>query len=127
MTQHHPLAVLETILLIALGGFAGANLRYFAGLVVPSSMVATLLVNVIGSFALSVLLYESVYSGIFTEQANIVFGTGFLSSFTTYSGFALDAFTASSSIAIEYIGVSYVLGFLAIYLGHTVAQQLGEI
>lgn len=54
MARHRPLAVLETILLIGLGGFAGVNLRYFAGLVVPSSLVATLLVNVIGSFALSV-------------------------------------------------------------------------
>lgn len=124
MSRDHPLARIETGLLIAIGGFAGSNMRYFVELIVPSSLIATMTVNVIGSFALGVLLYESMYTGIFTEQATIVFGTGFLSSFTTYSGFALDAFTTSPTIALGYIGSSYILGFTAVIIGKATAQTL---
>lgn len=127
MSHDHPLAKLETVLLIAIGGFAGSNMRYFVGLIVPSSLTATMIVNVIGSFALGVLLYEARYTGIFTEQATIVFGTGFLSSFTTYSGFALDIFTTSSATALGYIGLSYVLGFTAIIIGKITAQTFEVI
>lgn len=124
MSHDHPLAKLETALLIAIGGFAGSNMRYFVGLIVPSSLITTMAVNVIGSFALGVLLYEAMYTGVFTEQATIVFGTGFLSSFTTYSGFALDVFTTSPAIALGYVGLSYVLGFIAIIIGKVIAQTL---
>jgi len=83
MSQVHPLTRIETVLMIGIGGFAGSTLRYFVELTVPSTLGATLAVNAIGSFALGVLRSEAISSTRFSDQAGTVFGTGFLSSFTT--------------------------------------------
>ena len=90
MSSQHTLVRLEAVALIGIGGFAGSNLRYFVGFLAPG-IPGTLLVNVIGSFVLGFLLYEAIYSGLLAEQTQIVAGTGFLSSFTTYSTFALES------------------------------------
>jgi fluoride exporter len=127
MSQVHPLTRIETVLMIGIGGFAGSNLRYFVELTVPSTLGATLAVNAIGSFTLGVLLYEGIYSGRFSDQAGTVFGTGFLSSFTTYSMFAFDLFTSAPPLALAYLGASYLLGFLGVLAGQAVARGLEEI
>lgn len=122
----HPLARLETMLLIAVGGFAGSNLRYFVELTVSPSLGATLFVNAVGSFALGVLLYEGLRAGEFSEQATLVFGTGFLSSFTTYSTFVLDAWT-TPDVALAYIAASYVLGFGAVFAAGITVDAFGGV
>ena len=122
----NPYARLETILLIAVGGFAGANLRYFVDLAVPDALVATLLVNVLGSFALGVVLYESLRVGVGSEQARLVLGTGVLSSFTTFSTFVLDAVTAAPTVAAAYVLGSYVLGFTGVLLARGLVTRYLE-
>ncbi|WP_233785971.1 fluoride efflux transporter FluC [Planococcus halotolerans] len=72
---------------IALGGFLGAMARYLFYLVAESRWrqpkIATLLVNIIGSFVI----------GAFVGSGNLsVFWlTGFLGAFTTFSTMSLDA------------------------------------
>lgn len=127
MSRTHPLARLETLLLIAVGGFAGSNLRYFAILVIPSSLLAVLVVNVLGSFALGVILYDATRKEILSKQASVVFGTGFLASFTTYSEFALGAFTASPGTALAYVGTSYVLGFVAVLAARATVIRVEDL
>jgi CrcB protein len=83
MTGKHPLVELETLVLIGIGGFAGSNLRYFVGSLVPG-LRGTLVVNTLGSFALGFVLYEVLYSELLASQTRLAVGTGFLSSFTTY-------------------------------------------
>ncbi|WP_253738925.1 fluoride efflux transporter FluC [Halohasta salina] len=89
MTPRQLLTRLEPILLIAVGGFAGANLRGFVDLLVPGSLAGTLAVNVLGSFALGVLVYDSLGQPAIADNARLVFGTGFLSSFTENQGESL--------------------------------------
>ncbi|PSP52082.1 chromosome condensation protein CrcB, partial [Halobacteriales archaeon QH_3_68_24] len=78
----------ETYVLVAVGGFAGSNLRYLVDLLV-GGIAATLLVNVAGSFALGVVLYGVRRLGRLAPGTRAVVATGFLSSLTTYSTFAL--------------------------------------
>lgn len=108
------LAQLEPILLIAVGGFGGANLRHFVDLLVSGSLPATFLVNVAGSFALGVLVYDSMAQPAIADDSRLVFGTGFLSSFSTYSTFVVDALGAEPAVAAGYVLASYLVGFLAV-------------
>jgi CrcB protein len=109
----------ETLVLVAIGGYAGSNLRYLVGDLV-AGVGGTLLVNVLGSFALGFLLYEARYSAVISRRTHVVVGTGFLSSFTTYSAFALEAVTLGFT-GIGYVAASYVLGFGAVVFGQHLA------
>ncbi len=111
------LTKLEPVLLVGIGGFAGANLRYAADLMVPGVVIGTFLVNVLGSFALGVLVYDSLDGPIIGENSRLVFGTGFLSSFTTYSTFVLDTIHVEPLLAVGYVVGSYTAGFSAVVGG----------
>lgn len=117
---------LETLALIAIGGFAGSNLRFFAiGLL--SDVAAVLLANVVGSFALGFLLYEARYTGVIDRTSRVVFATGFLSSMTTYSTFALQAALAPGPIGLAAIvGANYALGFAAVLAGRWLAGLVAD-
>jgi len=110
------LTQLEPILLIAVGGFAGANLRYVVDLL-AGGLSGTFVVNVVGSFALAVLVYDSIDQPAIADNSRLVFGTGFLSSFTTYSTFVLDTVLVEPTVAVGYVGASYLLGFGAVLAG----------
>lgn len=121
MSAQHTLVRLEALALIGIGGFAGSNLRYFVGFLAPG-IPGTLLVNVIGSFVLGFVLYEAIYSGLLAEQTQIVAGTGFLSSFTTYSTFALETLQASPLLLVGNVLATYALGFTGVLAGRTLAR-----
>ncbi|WP_435360508.1 fluoride efflux transporter FluC [Haloarchaeobius sp. DFWS5] len=127
MTEDHPLRTVETLALVALGGFAGANLRYVLDVALgtlPTGLFGTLAANVAGCVLLGFVLYEEVYVGVFSRQLRVAVGTGFLSSFTTYSTFAVqtaDAASDSLAVAVGNVGANYALGFLGVVLGRWVA------
>ena len=124
MTETHPLAHLEAVLIIGIAGFAGSNLRYFLDLLIPSTLLATLTVNVLGCVALGFFFYEGLYSGLVSEQSYLVVATGFISSFTTYSTFVVDAVLADPAVAVLYVFGSYVFGFGAVLVGRQGARWL---
>ena len=115
MTRH-PLVRLETVVLIGIGGFAGSNLRYFADTLV-GGLGATLLVNALGSLVLGFVLYEAIHSGVIANRTRIVVSTGFLSSFTTYSTFALQSAQATPALLVANVAATYALGFLGVFGG----------
>ena len=114
MTQRQLLSQLEPMLLIAVGGFAGANLRYFFDLLLPGTLAATFFVNVVGSFALGVMVYDAMGRSAIADNSRLVLATGFLSSFSTYSTFIIDAALADPVTAVGYVLASYLVGFLAV-------------
>lgn len=124
--NEHPLVRLETIVLIGIGGFAGSNLRFFAAGIVPEPQAATtLLVNALGSLVLGFILYEAMHSGLLDEQTQLVAATGFLSSFTTYSTFALQtALLASPLWMILNVLANYALGFSGVLVGRRFARAI---
>jgi len=83
------------IFIIGLGGFFGAILRYLSSkyanlLLSPTFPYGTLLVNVIGSFALGYLYTLSVEKLAITENFRMFVGVGLLGAFTTFSTFSVE-------------------------------------
>ena len=116
----------EPYLLIAAGGFAGACVRYSMNETVHG-MYGILLINVIGCYLLGFLMYESIFIGAFSPQTRLVYGAGFIGSFTTFSTFSLQTFQASPAIAILNVAASLTLGFAFVLLGRlTVAKIAGR-
>lgn len=124
MSDTHPLIRLETIVLIGIGGFAGSNLRYFVAELLPG-LPGTLIANATGSFVLGFILYEAMYSGLLAEQTHWVAATGFLSSFTTYSTFALQTALASPIWMVGNVFANYALGISGVLLGRAFARMVG--
>ena len=122
----HVLERVEPLLLIAVGGFVGATLRHAVAVALPAGILpwGTLAANVLGSFALGVLLYESHLAGVLSPETRLVVGTGFLSSFTTYSTFAVETAGLVPELAVANVVVNYVLGFTAILGGRWVARVI---
>lgn len=110
--------------LIAIGGFAGSNLRYLFDIALPATLVGTFLVNVVGCGLLGFFIYEKQYTGAVGERMHLVLLTGFISSFTTYSTFVVDAVQSSPTIALAYVGATYAVGFLAVGIGRQTAAMV---
>lgn len=119
--------MVKNILLIGMGGFIGSVARYFVSklniyiniLEIP---VGTLLVNVIGSFAIGYLTGIANRSEILTPELRLLLMVGICGGFTTFSSFTNENLTLMHngqflSILI-YTGLSIILGFAAVYLGY---------
>lgn len=122
-TTETSLARIEPIALVAIGGFAGANVRYATGLFLPP-LAGTLAVNVVGSLFLGFLLYEAQFGGQLSAETRTVVATGFLSSLTTYSTFALESATASAPLLAANVVANYALGFSGVLVGRSLARRL---
>lgn len=109
--------------LIAAGGFLGAVSRYLVGIALPTAFPwGTLAANVGGTFLLGLLLYERHIADRLGAETRLIAGTGFCSSFTTYSTFAVETTRLSPELAALNVGANYALGFAAVLLGQVVAR-----
>jgi len=113
---------LSTPALVAVGGFAGAILRYAVSLLAPG-LPGTLAVNAAGSLALGCLVYESVGGSAFSERARTLLGTGFLASLTTYSTFAVQTAGVSPRLMAANVAANYLLGFGGALVGRALAVR----
>jgi len=92
--------------------------------------VTILLINVVGAFALGLLLESLVRRGPDAgrrRDLRLLVGTGVLGGFTTYSALAVDTATLLGDalpIAINYGVGSVVLGAVASWVGITVSAAL---
>jgi CrcB protein len=109
-----------TILHVALGGALGAVLRYLC-VSAAAFPYGTVLVNVLGSFAMGVLLIWLLESGTGHARWAPLLMTGVLGGFTTFSAFSLDAlrlFEAGQvSGALAYVFGTVVLCLAAVAVG----------
>jgi len=121
MPSNHLRRFLAAIFVIGIGGFAGATSRYLFDIFLASSLLSTLTVNVLGCIALGFLLADGISAELISDRSMLVLATGFISSFTTYSNFVLDAVLAEPMIAVGYVGASYGLGFIGVLIGRYVA------
>jgi CrcB protein len=120
------LRTVELVFLVAVGGFAGASLRHVVALAVPG-LGGTFVANVTGCLALGVLAYEAELVGVVAEETGYVAATGFCSSFTTYSTFALEAVQSPTLVGVGYVVSTYAVGFVAVLVGRGVARRLAEV
>jgi len=104
-------------LLVAVGGFAGAVARHGVDVAIGIGLggatgAGTLAANVLGSFALGVLVTRAT-----SRRTGLLVGTGALSSFTTYSTFVGDAVALGGVSGTGYVAVTYATGFGAALAG----------
>ncbi|MFB6072485.1 MAG: CrcB family protein [Halobacterium sp.] len=120
----HSLRTLEAAALVGVGGFAGANLRYAVALLAPG-LPGTLAVNAAGSLALGFLVYEAAGRGVLADESRTVLATGFLSSLTTYSTFAVQTAGVAPALMAANVAANYLLGFLGVVAGRWLAVTYG--
>ena len=108
-------------LLVFAGGGSGALLRYLATLAIGGPL-ATLCVNVAGSFAIGLLAARLPLD----SHAARLLMTGLLGGFTTFSAFSLDtvllAQRGQPGAALAYAAASVILSLAAAALGLTLAR-----
>ncbi len=121
---------LTASVLVAIGGGLGSWLRYIVSRMTVSLIGpirasdfpwATLSVNVLGSFAMGLLVGWLARFGEGGQDLRLLIGVGLLGGFTTFSSFALEfaLFVERGAIgsALTYVGLSLVAGFAGLFLG----------
>jgi len=120
-----------TVLVVALGGAVGSLARHGSEVLLGTAdgvPVGTLAVNVVGAFALGVLLELPLPRR--AEVTRLLLGTGFLGGFTTYSALAMQTEVLMRDGRVE-LGLAYaigsvVLGLLAAVGGILVARTVAR-
>jgi len=111
----------RSALAVALAGAAGSLARWAIDILVGSSEVSTLAVNVAGALALGWLLARPW--GQLPAWLSDGLGVGFLGSFTTMSGVALLAIPGVDWWWAGYTAVTLTLGTAAVVAGWHLAQR----
>jgi CrcB protein len=108
---------------VALGGALGSVLRYLT-LSWVGAPVATLAVNVLGSFAMGIFFVALTTR----TQLSPLLMAGILGGFTTFSAFSLDAWklwqAGQTGGALAYIAASVGLSLIAVALGATLTERV---
>ena len=118
---------------VAAGSVAGGVARYLVALALASGAGfpwATLFVNVTGSFIIGCYATLSGSDGRMpaSVQQRLFVMTGFCGGYTTFSAFSLETLMLFRAgmvrTALIYAGVSVLTWLLAVWLGHTMADQV---
>jgi CrcB protein len=115
----------RSLVVVAVGGGLGATARWGVELGIPSTLGATFAANVAGCLLLGVLVSVGRTGSLVSERQRLLFGTGFCSSFTTYSTFVLDVIGTRPTLALGYVVASYAAGFLAVVVAVTAVDRSG--
>jgi CrcB protein len=109
------------LVLIAIGAVVGALTRHAATLALPATFPwGTLTVNVVGAGLLGALLAGTHADADATQR--LLVGTGFCSSFTTYSAFAAETQALDPTLAAANVAANYALGLGAVLLGQALVR-----
>jgi CrcB protein len=123
-----------TLLLVGLGGFIGAILRYVLGGWIQNNFVnfpvGTLVINTTGSFFIGLIMYLSEYQGLFSDDTRIFLTIGILGGYTTLSTFGYESFRLLDDSKFELMTINVVstvlFSIMAVYLGKIVALSIGS-
>jgi CrcB protein len=115
----------DVLLVIAVGGSLGAASRWAVGEALPTPAggfpLSTFLVNVVGSFALGVLMVLVTDVRPPSRYLRPFFGVGVLGGFTTFSTFELElrdqVVTGHALVAGAYLVASLLAGLVAVGAG----------
>lgn len=114
------------IALVGLGGAGGTAARHLLGDAIGTTHgfpLGTFLINIVGAFALGILLQTLARSGSdagHRRRIRLFLGTGFLGGFTTYSALAVDADTLLRADQLG-LALAYAVGTVAVGLVASVA------
>ena len=119
------------VLMVGLGGFLGAILRYAMGGALGRLKggwmfpLETLLINLLGCVAIGILAGLSESRGLFSDATRVFLFLGLLGGFTTFSAYGYESFQlmrdgrwADAAIST---GLQVALGIGGVWAGHAVA------
>lgn len=121
------------IILVGIGGFFGASLRYIiSGLCIKifgdTYPYGTLLVNVLGGFFIGLIMELSINGWPIPPNLRIFLTTGFLGGLTTFSTFGYETISMLSDgsylLGTVNIGLNLILSLAGVWLGKFLAQIL---
>jgi fluoride exporter len=121
------------ILSIAVGGAFGAVARYLINISPLQNYLKpfpfpTFLINIVGSFLIGFLLTLFTDKMPINENLRLAIIVGFLGAFTTFSTFELEIWSLTREnqffMAILYLTLSVLVGFIGIWAGVLCAQKL---
>ena len=122
-----------SLILIGLGGFAGAIARYLVDGVVSDRTGGgfpwgTLVINLSGSFLLGLLFALTAERAVLPADIRGPLMIGFLGAYTTFSTFMLESWrlveTGAWGPALVNLGGSVLLGLVAVVAGLTLGRAL---
>jgi fluoride exporter len=122
------------VLIVGVGGFFGAILRYWlSGMVhrwVQDAFPAgTLVVNVVGCFAIGAVMYLVEYREFFGAELRLFITIGLLGGFTTFSTLGYETFAllraSEHTLALISVAANVVLGIAGVAGGWITAKTLG--
>jgi CrcB protein len=121
-------------LLVGVGSFVGGNARYVVGRWVGGAVegrfpLATLLINVVGSFVLGMIGgFLAERSLAHADAIRLALGVGFCGGFTTFSTFEYETHALLEDglwlPALANVVVSVVVGLVAVRLGIVASRAL---
>ncbi len=123
---------MSRFLIVAIGGALGAVSRYGVALVVATFWkrdfpLATLLINITGSFILGFFSTFAAERTSFDPMWRLLIATGFVGAYTTFSTFEYETQRLTESGAITWAALnvvtSVVAGFAAVHLGVILARR----
>lgn len=122
---------MKSILLVGLGGGMGSVLRYLISVMTSryfahSFPFATFVVNLTGCLLIGLLMGVIGRNAGADSDLKLLLVTGFCGGYTTFSAFSLENIqliqSGHVSTALWYIGLSVILGVLAVGLGLYLAK-----
>jgi CrcB protein len=122
-----------SIVYIALGGAAGAVVRYavdtwISQLASGSFPWGTFAVNLSGSFALGLLFALATERGVLPGEIRAPAMIGFIGAYTTFSTLMLESWRlwedGSAALALANVAGSAGLGIVALFIGLTIGRAL---
>jgi CrcB protein len=125
---------MSKLLLVVLGGGAGAAARYAVGthawrLFGTAWPYGTFICNVAGGLAMGLLVgFLAHRGGADQERLRLLFGVGVLGGFTTFSAFSLETALmiekSRYAQAFTYVSASVLMSVAALFAGLIVARRL---
>ncbi len=121
---------IQALSLVCLGASLGSIARFlvysWVGRTFADTYLATLTVNILGSFLIGILFV--IFSEIHSPRLQLLMMTGLLASFTTFSTLSLDALrlltNGQTTLALAHVGGQIIFGVSFCYFGVKIGQKL---